>query len=149
MKSTTSTIRVSAERRHGVVDLTDDLRRAIKDAAVTSGCAVAFCTHTTAALVVNEWEDGVHDDLRTRLESLLPADEYYAHDDMTRRTQNVEDDHERPNGRAHVSAMLLGGTSHAIPVSGGEPMLGRWQRLFLLELDDPREREILVHVFGD
>lgn len=149
MKSTTSTIRVCAERRHGVVDLTDDLRRAIKDAGVTQGCAVAFCSHTTAALVVNEWEDGVHDDLRARLSRLLPDGEYYAHDDMERRTQNVQEDHERPNGRAHVSAMLLGGTSHAIPVGDGEPMLGRWQRLFLLELDEPRDRDVLVHVFGD
>lgn len=148
MKSTTSTIRAAADRRHGVVDLTDDLRRAVKDAGVTTGCAVAFCSHTTAALIVNEWEDGVHDDLRTRLDSIVPAGDY-AHDDMERRTQNVEDDHERPNGRAHVGAMLLGGTSHAIPVGDGEPMLGRWQRLFLLELDDPRERQIVVHVFGE
>ncbi|MGH2829302.1 MAG: secondary thiamine-phosphate synthase enzyme YjbQ [Actinomycetota bacterium] len=145
----TSTIRAHADRTHGVVDLTDDLRRAVKDAGVTTGCAVAFCSHTTAALVINEWEDGVHEDLRTRLESIIPSGGYYAHDDMERRTQNVEDDHERPNGRAHVSAMLLGGTSHAIPVGDGEPLLGRWQRLFLLELDDPREREILVYVFGD
>lgn len=149
MKAATSTIRVSADRRFGVVDCTDDLRRAIKDAGVTTGCAVAFCAHTTAALVVNEWEDGVHEDLAGRLEALVPSGVYYAHDDLSRRTQNVEDDHERPNGRAHVAAMLLGGTSHAIPVAAGEPLLGRWQRLILIELDDPRERDVLLHVFGD
>ncbi len=148
MKSATSTIRACAADRLSVVDLTDDLRRAIKDAGVTNGCVVAFCTHTTAALVINEWENGVHQDLRARLDAVVPGDVYYAHDDMERRTQNMEDDHERPNGRAHVAQMLLGATSHAIPVSGGEPMLGRWQRLMLLELDDPRDRDVLFHVFG-
>jgi thiamine phosphate synthase YjbQ (UPF0047 family) len=45
--------------------------------------------------------------------------------------------------------MLLGGSSHAIPVTGGEPALGRWQRLLLLELDEPKERRVVFHVFGD
>jgi hypothetical protein len=50
--------------------------------------------------------------------------------------------------RAHVMQMLLGGSSHAIPVIGGEPDLGRWQRLLLLELDEPRERRVAFHAFG-
>lgn len=149
MKSATITIRVLASQRLDFVDMTDDLRRAVKDAGITTGCAVAFCAHTTAALLINEWENGVHEDLRARLEALVPADAYYAHDDMDRRTQNIEDEHERPNGRAHVAQMLIGGTSHAIPVADGEPLLGRWQRLLLVELDDPKDRDVLFHVFGD
>jgi thiamine phosphate synthase YjbQ (UPF0047 family) len=45
--------------------------------------------------------------------------------------------------------MLLSSSSHAIPLSDGEPMLGRWQRLILLELDEPKERQVVFHVFGD
>jgi thiamine phosphate synthase YjbQ (UPF0047 family) len=45
--------------------------------------------------------------------------------------------------------MLLSATSHAIPVSAGEPMLGRWQRLMLVELDDPKQRRVVFHVFGE
>ena len=44
--------------------------------------------------------------------------------------------------------MLLGATSHAIPVAAGEPMLGQWQRLMLIELDEPKERQVVFHVFG-
>ena len=132
-----------------MVDLTDELRRAVKDAGVTDGCAVAFCAHTTCALIINELEDGALADLRERLEALVPGDVYYAHDDLERRTQNLQEGHERRNGQAHVTQMLLGATSHAIPVQGGEPVLGRWQRLLLLELDEPKERTILFHVFGD
>jgi secondary thiamine-phosphate synthase enzyme len=131
------------------VDVTDDLRRAIKDSGVTDGCVVAFCAHTTCALLINEWEDGALADLRFRLESLVPADVYYAHDDLERRTQNLQEGHERMNGQAHVSQMILGAASHAIPVLAGEPTLGQWQRLLLLELDEPKDRSIVFHVFGE
>jgi secondary thiamine-phosphate synthase enzyme len=149
VKSTTVTIQVRPERRYGFVDVTDDLRRAIKDSGVTEGCAVAFCAHTTCALLINEWEDGALADLRSRLETLVPADVYYAHDDLDRRTQNLQEGHERMNGQAHVTQMVLGATSHAIPVLAGEPALGQWQRLLMLELDEPKDRSIVFHVFGD
>jgi thiamine phosphate synthase YjbQ (UPF0047 family) len=45
--------------------------------------------------------------------------------------------------------MLLGGASHVIPVEAGEPALGRWQRLLLLELDEPRERRVTFRVYGE
>jgi secondary thiamine-phosphate synthase enzyme len=148
LRSVTSDVSVVAEARLGILDLTDELRRAIKDSGVTEGCAVAFCAHTTAALLINELEDGALDDFRARLEALVPGDASYSHDDLERRTQNLQEGHERPNGRSHVTQMLVGGSSHAIPVSSGEPMLGRWQRLLLLELDDPKERRVVFHVFG-
>jgi thiamine phosphate synthase YjbQ (UPF0047 family) len=44
--------------------------------------------------------------------------------------------------------MLLSATSQAIPVAAGEPMLGRWQRLILFEMDEPKDRRIVFHVFG-
>jgi secondary thiamine-phosphate synthase enzyme len=149
VKSTTVTIEVLPECRHDFVDLTDDLRRAIKDSGVTEGCVVAFCAHTTCALVINEWEDGALADFRSRLEALVPGGIYYAHDDLERRTQNLQEGHERANGQAHVTQMLLGATSHAIPVAAGEPAFGRWQRLLLLELDEPKGRQVILHVFGD
>jgi secondary thiamine-phosphate synthase enzyme len=148
MRSTTSETSVTPDRRLALVDLTDDLRRAIKDAGITEGCAVAFCAHTTCTLLINEWEDGALEDLRARIDSLIPQG-YYLHDDPDRRTQNLQEGHERANGCSHVAQMVLGGSSHAIPVTGGEPVLGRWQRLLLLELDEPRERRILFHVFGE
>jgi secondary thiamine-phosphate synthase enzyme len=148
VRSTTQSIEVSPRRRHDVIDLTDDLRRAIKDSGITDGCAVAFCAHTTCALLINEWEDGALGDLRTRLDALVPGDVYYAHDDLERRTQNLQEGHERANGQSHVTQMLLGATSHAIPVGAGEPLFGHWQRLLLLELDEPKERTVLFHVFG-
>ncbi len=139
MKASTSSIQVLPERRRAFVDVTDALRRAIKDSGVTTGCAVAFCSHTTACLLINEWEDGALDDLQG----------HYAHDDLDRRTQNLQEGHERENGQAHVTQMIVGGSSHAIPVIAGEPSFGQWQRLLLLELDEPKERTLVFHVFGE
>lgn len=150
MTARMTTTEVTALERYGYIDLTDELQRAIKDSGVTDGAAIAFCAHTTCALLINEWEDGALEDFRARVRTLVPdEDEYYAHDDLGRRTQNLAESHERANGHAHVKAMLLSATSHAIPVIAGEPAFGRWQRLILLELDDPKERQISFHVFGD
>jgi secondary thiamine-phosphate synthase enzyme len=149
VRSTKLTIQARADERNEFVDLTDDLRRAVKDSGVTDGFAVVFCAHTTCALLINEWEDGALDDFRRHLCGMVPHEGvYFAHDDFAIRTQNLHED-ERKNGHAHVKAMLLSATSHAIPVADGEPALGQWQRLLLMELDDPKDRQVLVHVFGE
>jgi secondary thiamine-phosphate synthase enzyme len=148
VRSMTTTVEVTASERYGYLDLTDDLRRAIKDAGVTEGAAIAFCEHTTAALLINEWEEGAMADFRRHLTELVPHEGiYYAHDDFDIRTQNMNED-ERKNGHAHVKAMMLSATSHAIPVVAGEPAFGRWQRLIFLELDEPKERRVTFQVFG-
>ena len=149
MKSVTSTVTVTAEDRYGYLDLTDELRRAVKDAGVTEGLAVAFCAHTTCALLINEWEDGALADFRAAPDrGWCPTRASTTqHDDFDIRTQNLHED-ERKNGHAHVKAMLLSATSHAIPVAAGEPAFGTWQRLIFFEMDEPKDRTITFHVFG-
>jgi secondary thiamine-phosphate synthase enzyme len=149
VKSSITTIEIAASERYGYLDLTDDLQRAVKDSGVNDGAVIAFCAHTTCALLINEWESGALADFRRHLTDLVPHDGvYYAHDDFDIRTQNMNED-ERKNGHAHVKAMMLSATSHAIPVTGGGPAFGTWQRLIFLELDEPKERTITFHVFGD
>ena len=148
MKTVTTSLTVTPPERYAFLDLTDDLRRAVKDAGVTEGLVVAFCAHTTCALLINEWEDGALDDFRRHLTELVPHEgAYYRHDDFELRTQNLHPD-ERRNGHAHVKAMLLSATSHAIPVADGEPSLGTWQRLLFFEMDEPKDRTITVQVIG-
>jgi secondary thiamine-phosphate synthase enzyme len=139
---------VVAPGKESFVDLTDELTRAIKDSGVTTGICVATCLHTTCGLVINEAEDGAFEDVLLRLRTLVPTDGYYAHDDLSRRTQNLQEGPEPPNGRAHVVQMILGGNSLTIPVAEGEPVLGTWQRLLLLELDDPKPRRVFFQTLG-
>jgi secondary thiamine-phosphate synthase enzyme len=148
LKTVTTSLTVTPPERYAFVDLTDDLRRSVKDAGITEGLVVAFCAHTTCALLINEWEDGALDDFRRHLTELVPHDgAYYRHDDFELRTQNLHPD-ERKNGHAHVKAMLLSATSHAIPVADGEPSLGTWQRLLFFEMDEPKDRTITLQVLG-
>lgn len=147
MRFERSTLDVLAPSRLGFVDLTDELNSAVMRSGIEEGCALAFCKHTTATLIVNEWEDGAQHDLRVRLRNLVPEDLYYRHDDLTCRTQNLQPD-EPANGPAHVAAMLLGGASQTLPVSERQVILGRWQRLFLIELDSPKPRSVHFHIFG-
>jgi secondary thiamine-phosphate synthase enzyme len=149
MRTSRSSIAVRPAGRLDVVDLTDDLRRAVKDSGVTQGFVIAFCPHTTCTLILNELEEGALDDLRRRLDELVPDGIYYAHDDLARRTQNLQEGHERANGRSHVAHMVLGGASQTIPVEAGEPALGRWQRLLLVELDEPKDRGVELRVYGE
>jgi len=148
VKALTTSVTISSQERYAFHDLTDDLRRAVKDSGITEGAVIAFCAHTTCALLINEWEDGAMADFRRHLTDLVPHEGvYYQHDDFQIRTQNLNPD-ERENGHAHVKAMLLSATSHAIPVAAGEPVLGTWQRLILFEMDEPKDRVITFHVFG-
>ncbi|MGH2746917.1 MAG: secondary thiamine-phosphate synthase enzyme YjbQ [Actinomycetota bacterium] len=143
-----SEVIVRADNRHGFVDLTDELERVVERSGITDGYAIAFCTHTTATLMINEWEDGTLEDLRARLRELIPHDVYYRHDDLSCRTQNLRGGPEPANGAAHVTQMILGGASLAIPVAANKPLFGRWQRLFMVELDEPRDRTIVFFVMG-
>ena len=148
MKSSTTSLTVRPAERYAFLDLTDDLRRAVKDGGVTEGIVVAFCAHTTCALLINEWEEGALEDFRRHLTELVPHEgAYYRHDDFEVRTQNMHPD-ERRNGHAHVKAMLLSATSQSMPVIAGEPALGEWQRLILFEMDEPKDRTVTFRVIG-
>ncbi|HEV2756520.1 MAG TPA: secondary thiamine-phosphate synthase enzyme YjbQ [Actinomycetota bacterium] len=143
----TTIVTVEAPQRLAFVDLTPELEALLAADGSEEGFVIAFSRHTTCALLINELEDGVQDDLRTRLDHLFPPSSYYAHDDLTIRTQNLQPG-ERANGHAHVAQMLMGGTSQTIPFAGGELLLGRWQRLLLVELDEPKPRELVFQVHG-
>jgi secondary thiamine-phosphate synthase enzyme len=147
MKVQTTELSVLAEHNRQFIDLTDELLAAVKNAGILDGSALAFCAHTTCSLLINEWEDGALEDLRRRLEVLIPRDGYYAHDDQGRRTQNRIKD-ERANGSSHVSQMVIGGSSQVIPIRSGDVLLGRWQRLIFLELDEPKARTIIFQILG-
>ncbi len=136
-----------APRRLACVDLTEAAQDFVGDNAISDGALLVFCAHTTCSILVNEWEAGVLEDIGAKIEDLFPVAAYYAHDDLSRRTENLVAD-ERRNGHSHVAQMVMGQTSQLIPVAQGSLLLGRWQRVFLLELDEPKERTVVFHAFG-
>ncbi|HEX2090123.1 MAG TPA: secondary thiamine-phosphate synthase enzyme YjbQ [Actinomycetota bacterium] len=133
-----------------LVDVTRDLEDVVKRSEVQNGMAVVFSPHTTCAVLINEHEEGFISDFEDLVRSLVPETRAYRHDDMTLRTQNLEDDsHDVPNGHAHCKHGLIGSASQTIPVVDGKLQLGRWQRVFFVELDRARDRRVLMQVIGE
>jgi secondary thiamine-phosphate synthase enzyme len=117
---------VSTDARLDIVDVTDRVAAAVKG----EGTATVFVDHTTAGVVINEAEPRLLEDMRTFLSDLVP-DEGWRHDELD------------GNADSHLRAMLLG-PSATVPVVDGEPELGRWQSVLLVECDGPRERTVRV-----
>src|SRR5687768_3283991 len=91
----------ATERPQQLVDVTDDVAALVASWSVDAGAAQLFCPHTSCGLAITELEDGLHEDLEALLERLAPVDAAYAHDDLSRRHQNLEPD-ERRNGWSHL-----------------------------------------------
>lgn len=141
-----TTIRITSRRATEFIDLTDCLDQFIAEATLRFGIVNVQTCHTTTAIVVNEHEPLLLSDFQAFLERTAPRSTAYGHDDMSRRA-GVRPS-EPPNGHAHCRALLLP-TSASVNVVEGQLALGRWQRVFLVELDGPREREISVVALGE
>lgn len=129
------------------VDLTDDIRKCVSNSGVRHGQITVMSPHTTTSVVINESETGFLNDFRRLLSSMVPIEGYYEHDDHEVRTENLQED-EFINGHAHCRQLLVGSTSVNIPVVDGELVLGRWQRVLFVELDQARDRRAVLHVQG-
>jgi secondary thiamine-phosphate synthase enzyme len=129
------------------IDLTDRIAAIVVEAGIVTGLVNIQSLHTTTAIVINEHEPLLLADVAALLRRVAPVDVPYRHDDTDARTVNLAPG-ERPNGHAHCHALLLG-SSVALNVAGGRLQLGRWQRVFLVELDGPRSREVSVLVLGE
>ena len=128
------------------IDITDDVVAVVEAAGIQFGQVAIFSQHTTCAVKINEHEPLLLRDLARTLRQFAPPNAYYEHNDFSRRTVNMNPD-ECANGHAHVQHLFLG-SSETIPVVDGLITLGTWQRVFLIELDHPRRRRVLVNVVG-
>ncbi|HSO75890.1 MAG TPA: secondary thiamine-phosphate synthase enzyme YjbQ, partial [Blastocatellia bacterium] len=97
--------------------------------------------HTTAGLIINEWQDALLDDVKTMIDRIVPKDLYYKHNDPQ------FSDCDRHNADSHLRIVVLG-HSLSIPIAEGRLVLGQWQSAILVEFDGPNERKIFTQVFG-
>ena len=140
-------LRVTTTRVTEFVDITDRLGAIIAASGVRARIINIQTLHTTTGIVVNEHEPLLLTDFESTLEKAAPTDLSYRHDDVSVRTVNLTPN-ERVNGHAHCRALLLP-MSACLNVVDGRLLLGRWQRVFLVELDGPRERVLSLMVLGD
>lgn len=145
MKFLSRIFEIRTDKGPQFVDITDRVVEAVRQSGLENGFAVIFSKHTTAAIRINEAEPHLIADMEQMLEKIVPSCHEYAHN---RYAHAVSSNGERPNGHAHCQQLLLG-ASEAVPIVAGQLMFGRWQRIFLVELDHGRDREVVVHLVGE
>ncbi|KYK32724.1 MAG: hypothetical protein AYK19_15080 [Theionarchaea archaeon DG-70-1] len=122
-------IEIKTNKRVELIDMTDKAQKIVD---IDSGVLIAFCTHTTAGVYINENESGLREDVLTVLDQLVPQQSY--------RHNRIDN-----NADSHLKAILVG-NSAVIPVENGRLQLGTWQRLFFCEFDGPRQRTLCFKV---
>jgi secondary thiamine-phosphate synthase enzyme len=147
MKTKSFCLSVKTKEAPEFIDITDWVSNCVSDSQVANGFAVVYSKHTTAAVKINENEPLLLEDMASFLEGVAPRHAQYRHNDFEIRTVNMNPD-ESPNGHAHLQHLLLG-TSETVPILNGEMQFGTYQSIFFIELDHPRNREVMVQVVGD
>ena len=146
MKLHRCVIKLTASSAPEFIDITDEVLGAVEASGVRDGTVTVFSRHTTAAVKINEHEPLLLEDMARFLARVAPQTADYRHNDFTIRTANMTED-ECPNGHSHCQHLLLS-ASETIPICDGETLLGRWQRIFLIELDRPRLRQVVIQTQG-
>jgi len=151
MKFLHQLIKFQTRKHLQFIDLTDKAERLVHQSQAVNGVLNIFSRHTTVAIRINESERGFRQDFRDLLGRLVPKDAYYRHNDLKIRTENLVCDPNASdclNGHSHCVHLLLG-NSETIPIIKGKLALGRWQRIFAIELDCARNREVVMQIMGE
>ncbi len=121
-----------------IVDITGELARVIAESGMGEGVATVFVPGATGAVTCLEYEPGVVADFQAAVERLAPREIDYEHN-------RLQAD---GNGHAHVRAGRIG-PSLSIPFTGGEPTLGVWQQVVVVNCDNrSRRRRVVVQLVG-
>ena len=127
---------VKTRGHHDFINITEKVAQEVNKSGVQEGVALIFVKHTTAAITIIEYEEGVIKDLINVLEKLAPEKADYEH-------HKSFNDH---NGAAHIKAAIVG-PDLSVPIGNGKLKLGQWQSIVLIDFDEkPREREVVVKI---
>ena len=132
---------VQTDHRVELVDLTTQVADLARRFDVREGLVSLWSMHTTCALFINEFQTALLSDIKRFLEQMVARDAEYMHNDPN------HSDCDRMNADSHLRALLLG-HNLTLQVSGGEVVLGQWQRILMAELDGPRARSLRIQIFG-
>ena len=126
---------VNTTQRTCMVDITNKVAKAVREAGITDGTVTIFIPHTTAGVTINENADpDVVHDILAALDKAVPwQTNYYRHGEG--------------NAAAHVKASMMGSSVNVL-IEDGRLVLGTWQGIYFCEFDGPRTRHVSVTVTG-
>jgi len=132
---------IETDDRVELVDLTERIMELVRNLSIREGIVSLWSMHTTCTLFINEFQTALLSDIKAFLEKMVARDDNWLHNDPD------HSDCDRMNADSHLRALLLG-HSLTLQVSGGDVVLGQWQRILMGELDGPRSRTLRVQVWG-
>ena len=134
------TLVISTDQRIELVDLTKQVMEFVRRFNMKEGLVSLWSMHTTCSLFINEFQTALLTDIKRFLEQMVARDAEWMHNNPE------HSDCDRMNADSHLRAVLLG--HHVtLQVSGGEVVLGQWQRILMAELDGPRARTLRIQIW--
>ncbi len=115
-------------------EITEHVRKIVKESEIENGICLIFCAGSTGAIIINEDDPMLLEDLKKSLEKTAPRSGIYQHSE---------------NAHSHLWAAFLG-SEKTVPISNTKLALGQWQDIVFFECDTfPRQRKIIVTVQGE
>ena len=139
MKSYREELWVNYPGRRGFLNITSDVRKALRQSGIREGLLLVNAMHITASVFINDDESGLHNDYDKWLESLAP----HAPVSQYRHNDSGED-----NADAHMKRQIMG-REVMVAVTDGELDFGPWEQIFYGEFDGRRPKRILIKIIGE
>lgn len=137
MKSHTTYLWFNTKQKREFINITPEIEKALKASGIKEGMILASAMHITAAVYVNDAEDGLIADIEEWAERLAPFRKDYRH----HRTGET-------NGDAHLKNLLIG-HQVIVPVTEGKLDLGPWQQVYYAEFDGQRRKRVIIKTIGE
>jgi secondary thiamine-phosphate synthase enzyme len=147
MEAKNKTLQYQTKGEFDFIDITKEIKEFVSQCGIKNGLVNVQSLHTTMAVIVNENEPLLLEDIKNNLEKLAQRNINYDHDNSQKRTINVCPN-ECANGRSHCKAIYLP-VNITLNLINGEVQFGEWQSVMLLELDHSRPRRVQIQVVGE
>ena len=138
MKTYRKELSFNLPSRRSIVNITQDVQRAIDESGVQEGLCLVNAMNITSSVFINDDESGLHQDYEAWLEELAPEKPYSRY-----RHNGYED-----NADAHLKRTIMGREA-VVAVTRGQLDFGTWEQIFYFEFDGKRDKRVLIKIIGE
>jgi secondary thiamine-phosphate synthase enzyme len=138
MKSYRRELHFNVPSRRGLVNITNDVSKAVAESGVKEGLVLVNAMNITASVFINDDESGLHRDYERWLEELAPEKPYSRYD------HNGYED----NADAHLKRTIMGRET-VVAITNGKLDFGTWEQIFYFEFDGMRNKRVLIKIIGE
>ena len=143
MKFVVEKLFVNSKKSTELIRITNEVRKTVQMTGLKNGIVNVFTLHTTTGITINEDDTKLEEDIARFMVKLVPEDDSYAHHRFFRKDGRMA-----VNAYSHIRASLLG-ANVSIPLQDGSLVLGSRQNIYLVDVDGPQTRGLVVQVVGE